>query len=161
MRASMERSEGLNSMIEIHDQYIQGLQDRCFLSKTYRPTRQPILSLLDMTVLFSDIWASHTSTREVRQGDQLGTHIGRSRIMVEWSTSHGNSNQVDDKDARGFDACLMSKSEMTDTEKLRHSCDTYSKLHGFVTAAVQGISRANDGACWDISASSLAAGLGK
>jgi gamma-tubulin complex component 5 len=157
MLVRMRSAEDVDSMIEVHDKYISQLQDRCFLTKQHSPIRQATVSLLDLTVLFSDVQASYSRQPSLERHETLEAYSQHRKGAPEASQDDDDS----DDNAGKAEVCPISNTDLPDVDKLRSMCDTFGKLHGFVTAAVQGVSKANDAACWEILANNLAAGLEK
>ena len=54
MRSNMEKAEDLDEMIKVHQEYIQRLEQQCLLSSKCTSIHQAIVSLLELTVLFSN-----------------------------------------------------------------------------------------------------------
>lgn len=164
MRTNIRGTEDVDSLIRVHEQYISQLQDRCLLTKQHEPIRQAVISLLDLTVLLSDMQASDArqasledkrvskGTKPNRNGE---TYVER-RIQAQRAPDHDDDS---DDCAHKADASLISSTRTSDVEKLRGMCHTFNKIHSFVTAAVQGLSKADNTACWEILANSLAADL--
>jgi len=160
MRASMRRAEDMDSMIKVHEEYISQLQDRCLLTKQHSPIRQAVISLLDLTVLFSDMQALYVKQPSKDAGQRKTSEPYTGRRKEKTPASDDEDDDSDD-DTGNTNTKPMLGTEIPDIVRLQSLCDTFRKLHGFVTAAVQGISKANEAACWEILANSLAAGLGK
>lgn len=169
MRANMTNAEDVDSMIVVHEQYISQLKDRCLLTQQHKPIRQAVILILDQTVLLSNIqafYASRCSSEErrvfigSRSRPIQGTGIERQN-----DAQHGSDDDDDDDGGDEVndkpDAILRSSSEPPEMGKLRNMCDIFNELHGFVTASVQGVSKAHNIDCWEILADSLAAGLGR
>jgi gamma-tubulin complex component 5 len=155
MRLKMMRAEDVDAMVAVHEAYISQLQSQCFFTKQHGPIRQAIMSLLDLTVLFSDIQASFAMQTTSRISENMQT---RQRRIAD---SDSDDDGKDDYDAGETVANSVSGAELSNTERLKSMDDSFRKLHGYVTAAVQGISKAESGTCWEMLATSLAVGLGK
>ena len=160
MHSRMSRAEDVDSMIAVHEVYVSQLQDRCFLSKQHGPIHQAIISILDLTVLFKYMQASYVTQRS--EG-LVNCRRGRQRQRQLADRDSDDEEDEEDEEAEGADAGYhsLSTSERPDVDRLRSICDTFEKLHGYVTAAVQGVSKADSSACWEVLASGLAVGLSK
>ena len=155
MRLKMMSAEDVDAMIAVHEAYISQVQDRCFFTKQHGPIRQAITSLLDLTVLFSDIQASFVTQ----------IYSGRPEYHRTRESKFADLDSEDDED-NAHDAGKMgvnsvSNTELPNIDRLKSMSDTFRKLHGFVAAVVQGVSKADSAPCWEMLANSLAVGLGK
>lgn len=166
MRIAMDRAEDVDSMIAIHQAYISKLEDQCLLLKEHTSIRQAITSLLDLTVLFSDVQASH-DTRKLSPGSESSFADMKANIKVAiHSKPKKTTNPVSDDEDGNFDSSESDSdsafhSEPLDVGKLKHMLDTFRNLHSFVTAAVRGLSKADSAPSWEILANNLAMGLEK
>ena len=148
MRIAMDRAQDVDTMIAVHQAYITKLEDQCLLLKKHTSTRQAIISLLDLTILFSDVQASYA---------------GNTSTDTKASQKHAaHSNDRDsDSDSDVSSPCSALHAELPDEGRLKHMLDTFRNLHGFVTAAVRAISKNDNALCWEMLANNLAVGLGK
>ena len=165
MRIAMDRAEDVDGMIAVHQAYITKVEDQCLLLKKHKSIRQAIISLLDLTILFSDVQAS--STRKI-SSDSGGTftdtkanqkHAANSkedRVAKAASDDEDSDSEYDDSRPRP-----LLHSEPTDVGRLQQMLDTFRNLHSFVTAAVRGISKADSAPSWEMLANNLAMGLDK
>ena len=161
MRGSMTLAVDLDGMIEVHDTYIGQLKHRCFLTKQHGPLHQAIVSLLDLTILYSDI---HTGCArpavlkvDLRNGESKSMS-GLSAMKSKNGFASDDSSDNSESEQDPADAVPPAATIPSDTEKLSHIRDTFSKLHSFITSAVQSVSKADGAPCWEILASNLAAG---
>ena len=157
MRTAMERAD-LDSMIEVHHAYISRLEDQCLLLKKHRSIHQAIISLLDLTVLFSDVQASHarrnkSSTSERRYTDAKTKHSELEKVAKSGSEAEDSDS---DSNESGFGSTWHS--EAPDRVKLKDMLRTFRNLHCLITAAVKGLSKADSAPCWEMLASHLAMG---
>ena len=161
MRAAMERAD-LDSMIAVHRAYISRLEDQCLLLKKHRSIHQAIISLLDLTVLFSDVQASHargklSSTSEGRFTDAKIKHSERKEVAKPGSEVEDSDSDSDsDSDESGFGSTWHP--EASDVVKLKDMLGTFRNLHCLITAAVKGLSKADSAPSWEMLASYLAMG---
>ncbi|MCJ1459877.1 hypothetical protein MMC28_010256 [Mycoblastus sanguinarius] len=165
MRAMITRAEDVDAMITIHKVYITQLEDQCLLAKKHAPIRQAITSMLDLTVLFSDtqaldarrtLFSSDNCSTMFRSNARYVTYIHQSRPSGTISSSSSEDSEPDTEYASNDSATSAGALHV---ERLENIHDTFIKLHGFVTTAVQGISKADSGPCWEVLANSLAVGL--
>lgn len=158
MRTEMRLAADADGMIEVHEAYITKLESRCFLTKSHRPIRQALLSLLDLTVLFANLRTSSRKTTGSTANDRpviSRRKTNHDALPVSNESLDSDSNDDSDSEASvGSEPCT----EPSSLDRLRHISDTYSKLHSFITVAVQGVSKADSASCYEMLASSLAAG---
>ena len=166
MRIAMDRAEDVDSMIAIHAAYISNLEDQCLLLKKHTSIRQAIISLLDLTVLFSDVQASH-ATRKLSSGsvsrvadtkaNQKPANCSTRRTV----TTPASDDEDSEFDSSESDSGSALHAKPPDVGKLKHMLDTFRNLHYFVTAAVRGLSKADSAPPWEMLANNLAMGLEK
>ena len=159
MRSSMELADDVDRMIEIHDGYIAKLRHQCFLTKEHGPLRQAIVSLLNLTVLYSDIQIANEHLSIL---DSSSIVRGLGTTTQQTNTKHPNST-ADAEYSGGSDLESDTAEEppiatrASGVDKLKHIDSTFTKLCSFVTAAVSGVSKADCAPCWEMLASSLTA----
>ena len=165
MRIDLTRAEDVDAMISTYEAYIMHLEDQCLLSKKLAPIHQAIISLLDLSILFSDSHASYA-------GEKLFDLMNRS-IMSSTSqqqsirprrrkASDASSSEDDDEDHDGeADVSYISLTKVAYVDRLRKMHDSFTKLCGFVTAGLRGVSRAGGEPCWEVLAENLVLGTSK
>lgn len=156
MRMDMKRAEDVDAMIAVHEAYVFVLQDRCFLTEQNGPIHQAIISLLDLTVLFSDVQSLYVSRTEEPRGGSTAFNMTR-------TAQHQSVDSESDEDERNNQLDNTSehyrfKPELANTDRLGSMNDTFGKLHGYISAAVHGMSKANSVPCWEILSRNLALG---
>ena len=157
MRIAIARAD-FDSMIEVHHAYISRLEDQCLLLKKHRSIHQAIISLLDLTVLLSDVQACHarrkiSSTSEGRFRDAKIEHSELEAVAKPGSEVEDSDS---DSDESGFGSTRHL--EAPDVVKLKDMLGTFRNLHCLITAAVRGLSKADSAPCWEMLASCLAMG---
>ena len=156
MRMDMKRAEDVDGMITVHEAYVSLLQDRCFLTEQNGPIHQAIISLLDLAVLCSDVQSSYVSRTEEARGVSTASNMTR---MAQRQSVHSDSdedegnNRIDNTDEHS-----RFKPELANTDRLGSMSDTFGKLHGYISAAVHGMSKANSVTCWEMLSRNLAVG---
>lgn len=156
MRADMRRAEDVDAMIAVHEAYVSLLQDRCFLTEQNGPIHQAIISLLDLTVLFSDVQSLYVSRTENPRGVSAASHMTRTAQRQSFysdSDEDEGNNQLDDTCER-----TRLNPELANADRLGSMGDTFGKLHVYISAAVHGMSKANSVPCWEILSRNLAVG---
>ena len=145
MRHDIAFAEDVDAMIAVHQIYIAKLEDQCFLSKNHASLRQAVLSILDLAVLFSDLQPAP----DAQEGGK-----GHSKFV---SLSDEDEDEDEDDEIQPAKRPIIHSAIQT-RERLLHIHETYSQLLSIVTAAVEGISKANGGQMWVILAGNLAFG---
>ena len=154
MRTAMERAD-LDSMIAVHRAYITRLEDQCLLLKKHSSIHQAIISLLDLTVLFSDVQAAHARGK-ISEGHFTHAKIKHSALKEVAKPGSEVEDSDSDSDESGFGSTWHS--EAPDAVKLKDMLGTFRNLHSLIRAAVKGISKADSAPCWEMLASYLAMG---
>ena len=157
MRMNMRRAEDVDAMIAVHEAYVSLLQDRCFLTEQNGPIHQAIISLLDLAVLCSDEQSLYVSRTQGPRGVSTALNMSRTaqRPTVHWDSDEEEGNNLLDNAGENS----PSKPELANTDRLGSISDTFKKLHGYILAAVHGMSKANSVPCWEMLSSSLAVGM--
>ena len=166
MRIAMDQAEDADSMIAIHQLYITKIEDQCLLLKKHASIRQAIISLLDLTVIFSDVQASYT-TGDIPSDSKNGfieTKANR-KHATQYQPEKLAKAASDDEDS-DYDSGVSSPrsalhADPPNTGRLKQMLDTFRELSYFVTAAVRGISKADSAPPWEMLANNLAMGLEK
>ena len=158
MRIAMERAEDVDSMIAVHAYYISKLEDQCLLLKKHTSIRQAIISLLDLTVIFSDVQASYVPRKILSNSEGRFTDAKFHHCELKEATKQGLDDQDSDShsDESGFGSA--SHVEPPDMEKLNLMLETFGNLHYLITAAVKGLSKTDSAPSWEMFASYLAMG---
>ena len=157
MRMDIGRAEDVDTMIVVHEAYLSLLQDRCFLTEQNSPIHQAIISLLDLTVLFSDVQSLCISRTEETHGVSRALNMTRT---VRHQSVHSDSDEDEDNnqlDTAGEHSPF--KPEFANTDRLGSMSDTFGQLHGYISTAVHALSKANSVPCWEMLSSSLAVGV--
>ena len=157
MRRDIGRVEDVDAMINVHEAYLSLLQDRCFLTEQNGPIHQAIISLLDLTVLFFDVQSFYVSQTEEPHGVSKALNMTRT---ARRQSVHSNSDEDEGNnqlDTAGKHSPF--KPELANTDRLSSMSDTFGQLHGYISAAVHGLSKANSVPCWEMLSSILAVGV--
>ncbi|KAK0510488.1 hypothetical protein JMJ35_006920 [Cladonia borealis] len=156
MRMNMRRAEDVDAMIAVHEAYVSLLQDRCFLTQENAPIHQAIISLLDLTVLFSDVHSLYVSRTEEARG--ASTALNMTRTAERQSVDSDSDEDEGNNELDNTSEHSHFKPELANTGRLVSMSDTFGKLHGYISAAVHGMSKANSVPCWEMLSRSLAVG---
>ena len=143
MHQDMTDAEDVDAMITVHQTYITKLEDQCLLAKKDTSLHRAIISILDLTVLYSDFQPSPLS--EAQQ-------LNRSR-------SHSSSeDEEDDNSGLPQTGTPINHVESKSVERLASIHDAYRQLLAIVTASVESIRKADGSPIWTVLASNLAFG---
>ena len=171
MRKRMATAEDVDAMIAVHETYIAHLEDQCLLSKKLAPIHQAIISLLDLTILFSDTQASNagekffdlTNRSIVSTASQAASqHRRRSRkdgaVSSSSPSSSSDDDDDDDDDRDEVDTSRIPAHETTYADRLRKMREQFDRLYGFVSVGLQAVSRTGGEPVWEMLAERLAWG---
>ena len=160
MRHSIAKAEDVDSMVAVHTDYILAVEDQCLLTKKHASLKQAVVSILDLTVLFSDA-LSHTGRGEA--------NIDKNRLTQRLEGPSEDSSEDDEiqapaqnrrNDLENADLRQNNDSHGNMKQKLEKIRDTYAQLQSFVVANVQGLSKSDGATCWEVWAGNLEAGRG-
>ncbi|KAG8529978.1 uncharacterized protein KY384_005460 [Bacidia gigantensis] len=157
MRLDMAQAEDIDAMISIHQKYIAKLEDQCFLHKKHASLKQAILSILDLTVLFSDIVAT------VAEDYSPDTGVRTSEGSVSSSDDEDDENRSSGQFQRAREGSALNgqgsyQGAAARDAKLNKIRNTFKQLHAFITTSITGLSKADGAPCWEVLASSLFSG---
>ncbi|MCJ1278979.1 hypothetical protein MMC21_006800 [Puttea exsequens] len=159
MRVNMSAAEDIDAMVTVHEGYTARVKERSFLTAEQGPIRQAIVSILELTVIFADMQASSfQQSYSHAENSAEGSKESRRSTPKQKGKRRGLDIQVG-SDNDGEDPELDASRDALDADRLGDMCDTFRKLHSFVTSSVQALSRADGATCWEVLASNLAAGL--
>ena len=166
MRGLMNRAEDVDSMIAVHKAYVTKLEDQCFLLKKHTSIRQAVISLLDLTILFSDVQTSYATRQAFSDSESnfAGRKANQKRATqskVEKAATAASGDEDSDNDPDETNSGPSLYGQAPDVEKLEHMLDTFKNLHSFLTAAIRAISKTDSGLSWEMLTNNLAMGLEK
>ena len=145
MRRDLSKADDVDAMIAVHAAYIATMEDQCFLTKQYASLHQAVISILDLTVLFSDAQTT------------IGKRVTNTEVQdMDLRESSSSSDEEDDATRK---AGSVGKSESQSKERLTQIHNTYIQLLSIVTATVEGISKTTGGSTWEMLAGNLAFGM--
>ncbi|KAL9043595.1 MAG: hypothetical protein Q9214_003224 [Letrouitia sp. 1 TL-2023] len=160
MRLKMEKAEDLDEMIIVHQNFILHLQEQCLISKRLAPIHQAVMSMLDLVIVFSDAHARYTASASFGHNHQSIAHVSTKKVPRSRRNLDTCSRSSDESEgAAEVDVSYVSIAETPYAERLKKLHETFKQLHSFVTAGLQGVSRAGGEPCWAMLADSLAAGF--
>ena len=157
MRVDIGRAVDVDAMITVHEAYLSLLQDRCFLTEQNGPIHQAIISLLDLTVLFSNVQALYVSRTEEPRGVSNALNMNRRARRQSVHSDSDEDEGNNQRDTAGEHSAF--NPELANTDRLGSMSDTFRQLHGYISAAVHGLSKVNSVPCWEMLSNSLALGL--
>ncbi|KAL9129227.1 MAG: hypothetical protein Q9217_002268 [Psora testacea] len=159
MRAEMARAEDVDAMISAHATYIDKIVDQCLLAKKHTSLKQAIVSVLDLTVLFADLLAKPES-RDAAHVSQSKSHA-RKTASISSSEDEGGDQDESPFARLSVEETPVNARGTSIDEKLKRMQDNFTQLLTLITASVQGQSKSDGAAYWEILASNLTAGLSR
>ena len=148
MRRNLEEAEDLDAMIAVHESYIQKLTYSCLLTKEQSSSRQAVISLLDLVVVFHD--ACHSIMRTTLARNSTAPKTQHEELEASSSEEDEEVASPGIEGSEGNEDALF--------EKLSVLSSTYSRLLDFVLAGVRDASRIGD-AYLDILVDNLSFGV--
>ena len=146
LRMKMEMAHDLDEMIAAHDTHVHRLENQCLLSKKLTSTQQAIISMLDLVVLFSDLWSS--------LGQQLRTRVDSTQNRHRGDLE--TSSDVDD-DNTPLEPVGMTN-EVQQLATLKKLQLTFRRLLGFILIGLRDTNRSGLESCWEILIEELTVG---
>lgn len=165
VRINLADAEDVDAMISTYDAYVMHLEDQCLVSEKLAPIYQAIISLLDLSILFSDCHASYTGEKPfdvTNRSTMTNTSQLRSLHPRRRKASDASSSEDDhEENNSAAEVDYISFTEVAYVDRLRKMHDSFTNLSGFVTAGLRGVSRAGGEPCWESLAENLASGTSK
>ena len=155
MRASMKLAVDVDGMVKVHKAYITQIEKQCFLTKQQRPLHQAVVSLLDLTIVFSDIQETFMRSA-ISKANPLNRDLSE-QSAIDSTKRSADADSSEDSDSEEPTIDVKSKIALNSSkeEKLHHINDTFSKLLGFLTAALRELNKADTAPGFEILAGSL------
>ncbi|KAL8740112.1 MAG: hypothetical protein Q9190_007148 [Brigantiaea leucoxantha] len=157
MRLKMERAEDFDEIIVVHQDFIAHVQEQCLISVRLAPIHKAVISLLDLAIMFSDAHANRTSSASLHLHNRSvipkSSHK-RFHSLGEEEAHSDPSDETDSEPEKDADRVPITEAEYVDT--LKKLYNDFKQLHSFVTAGLQGVSRAGGEPCWELLADGLA-----
>ncbi|KAM5471818.1 hypothetical protein MauCBS54593_003224 [Microsporum audouinii] len=140
MVKAAKASADVDSMIEIHQSYIQSLEAQCLLSKDFAPIHRALVSLLDLCISFSDTQIARTLECHQDQNDQtLGT-IRLARIAGKRVSAADESDDSEsDVEISMFEAGNASNISFQDESYRRRVLQVKSKFDNLCESIKAGL----------------------
>ena len=141
LQQDMIDAEDVDAMIAVHKTYISKLEDQCFLAEKNVSLRRAVVSVLDLTVLFSSSEVPLDSQQQKGRSD-------------------ASSGEEDEEDDSGLPQPAKSVNgvALQSMERLGSIHSTYHQLLSIVAASVESIRKSDGGLSWTVLASHLALG---
>ena len=165
MRRRLAAAEDVDAMTEIHQTYATHLAAQCLLTKNLDPIHQAIKSVLNLASAFSemqDIEAARPtmSASKGSSGSLLDRYTGArksSRQSSERKATAGSDSEESDVDGGNEYGKLDRKSnqKLPYLERIHQVSDQFDDLHRFITAGLEGVSRAGGETSWAVLAEKL------
>lgn len=160
MREDMSRAKDVDGMVSVHEKFIHQLKDQFLLSKQHSSLHQAIVSILDLTIVYSKILMEKAGIASQSK------HNPKNRKSRRFISSDESDGDELDKD-KGGEASASSQLKSTHVEaestsgfeKLVNAQRTYAQLLSFIAASVRSVSKAKGDTLWEVLAGSLAQNL--
>lgn len=162
MLAAIRKAEDIDEMSTIHMKYIARLQDQALLSDNLRPIHRAIISLLDLSVLFSqhhararrDADATSVPLDQKPKPARRKPPASRHAAVVATSDSSSSAASGDDEDAPDVRAPPATQKPAADA--LAHVDGEFSRLLPFITAGLRSVGRVGAEPVWEMLAEKMA-----
>jgi gamma-tubulin complex component 5 len=157
MRKSLSKAVDIDGMIAVHSSYVEKIEDQCLLSKQLVPIYNPIISILDLCIGFSQVQAFHLIDRPGVDGTKRPSiSTTGSRRMSSPEAKRRKFNPVDEDEEYSSDDDDIYESAIEDDpdydmeasvedisfkDQLRQMRQQFDQLCGFVTAGLRGVAR--------------------
>ena len=149
MRQQLRMTANPDEMIDIHQSYMQHLKNECILSEEHASFKQAVVSILDLTVIISDLIKQRL---DASAGTKSGSGNEESDSTEDEDAEHSKTARKSDPNRH---QPTLSKFDLN--AKLNQVENTWMQLRDYVLASVQSLSKGYGSPCWEILASSLAA----
>jgi gamma-tubulin complex component 5 len=159
LRTRMVEADGMDTMVEIHANFITKLQTRCLLAKNLAPIHDSIISMLDLVVVYSEVQARRLG-RQTARSRFASTERKRRRTIQRKNRkdSDDEESSSDEKDGEGdYDADNETPSSRNEShdERLRKIQDQFGQALNFTIAGLKGVSRVGGEDAWQMLAERL------
>ncbi|KAI9891220.1 MAG: hypothetical protein M1814_002910 [Vezdaea aestivalis] len=155
MKQEQVSAADLEEMVLAYEKFVKTLESRCFTTKKLAPIRQAITSLLDLSILFTDVHASQTNQRNFEstnlsstfQASRFSTEIYRRRTRHRDSNSSSDEDESDEED---IDTSHISFAEAPYLTHLKKINASFEQLHQFILSGICSVHRVSADPTWEI-----------
>jgi gamma-tubulin complex component 5 len=165
MQKSLAKAKDVDAMIAVHQSYASSLEDQCLLSKNLVPIYQAVISLLDLSIHFSDIQVirhgehgvdeANRSRRTSTDQHYARNPTHRSRMNGEESGSDEEGQDTDDDTFEEGHTASISFLESPYSKRMADLKARFDQLCGFIVAGLRGIGRVDGQQSWEVLADKL------
>ncbi|KAI4184394.1 MAG: hypothetical protein L6R41_004768 [Letrouitia leprolyta] len=163
MRRRMSKSDDLDEMITIHQDYISRLDEQCLLIDNRKPVLKAITSILDLTLLFVETCApfgsQHDSTD--REDSAFTVVVERNRPRRRSRNAKFDTSDSDDETEEELEydhAKVRGSWKRTSPARLKNMHDTFMQLQGFVYVSLQACNKGSESSSTEMLVDMLSAG---
>ncbi|KAL3422735.1 gamma-tubulin complex component (Spc97/Spc98 family protein) [Phlyctema vagabunda] len=173
MQSYLKRAQDVDSMIQVHSNYIKSVVDQALLGTKLELIRKTVLNILDLAIKLEDAHAANVAAQtaaEVERQERMNLSYaslgltpskrGQPRNFSRPNVQPDDSSSEDDDDAEiDVDLSIMStgmeeNEEISYAEKLRKMKAEFDRLVKFVASGLRGVARAGaapeNAKAWDV-----------
>ena len=159
MRGELAKAEDMDKMIIVHSDYMLRLEEQCLLSERHKSIHQALLSLFDLGISFADAHAAYASQvfpKLISQSARWALNDHQAPPVYRRRASSFSSDDSLDVKEESEEQRIETFTETTYLYRLKRLHATFTKLHRFVLAGLQGVHRAGTEPTWESLAELLA-----
>ena len=164
MRDQLNKAEDMDRMIFVHSHYINCLEEQCLLSAKFHPILQAIISNFDLAVALADAHAVYASQLLEENDWHRQKRISVNHRTVgahhRLASSPSSDGSLEEYRQEGEQHCETS-TDTTYLYRLNELHATFTKLHSFIVAGLQGVHRAGADPTVEVLAELLAVNVGR
>lgn len=163
MRRLMIEAGDVDEMISVHEKFISSLENQCLISKNLAPIHQAVITILDLSILFSDAHASYQAQLILSQPMMTTAGVGGILEKGRWKTQDATSESSydGDEDLCEADLSYISFEETPYAERLKNIQASFTDLVSSIITGLYGIHKVGREQCLEMLANNLATGLGR
>jgi gamma-tubulin complex component 5 len=159
MHSQMAKADDIDTMIEVHVDFITKLQTRCLLAKNLAPIHDSITSMLDLVVVYSEIQARRLGRQTARSrfasADRNRRRNTQKRNQKESDDDGSSSDERDDEDDYDADNDTPSTKNESHDVRLQKVQEQFGQALNFTIAGLKGVSRVGGEVAWEMLAERL------
>ncbi|KAH0608252.1 uncharacterized protein H6S33_002304 [Morchella sextelata] len=145
MRAKMAKALDVDGMISVHSDFINKIKEQCLLGPKLAPIHQTIITLLDLSIAFSDAQTARATRLLSHSSEDLSMRdIPSPRRRTNRSSGSDSDSDDDDDEGEGEDGIDHDTSYQDEGHKRRMVAASvkFNAMLDFVKAGLRGVARA-------------------
>jgi gamma-tubulin complex component 5 len=164
LRKQIARAEDVDALLQAHESFTDKIQAQCLLTKNVKPIHDSLVSLLDLTVQYSNARTKHLrlldmasilKERTIRRKNPTHTHKRQQQHDSDSNeSSQGSDTSDDDEDNANSETGSASYDD-----QLAVISKSFIDLCNFTIAGLRGISRTTGETCWEMLAERMEWGM--